>query len=221
MRKNLTISLLAVFCALPATGQNWSIGLRSGAFVFGDFVERHLQPIAGEPATEPVTLTLSAATRPGLSVDLERELSPRWAARLQGTFTSSPLSVKDSSNDGTHIPSGDLNVATFALPIVFRINPNGAFRVHLYAGPAHAVYDFEPPAQAAGIVFGGLTRNRWGALAGAAVAWHLGPRLALEGGVSDLVTSSPFVREDLPRGPGFDIPKPHNVHTTLGIRWRF
>ena len=201
--------------------QKWSIGLRSGAFVFGDFVERHLQPAAGDASGEPITLTLSAATRPGLATDLERELAPRWAVRLQAAFTRAPLTVEDSSDEGTTIPSGNVDVTTVALPLVFRINPRGAVRVHLFAGPAHATYQFEPPARSPGIPLGGTTRNEWGAVAGAGVTWHLRERFGVEAAISDIVTTSPFDRRDVPPGPGFDFPRPHNVHTTVGMRYRF
>jgi hypothetical protein len=53
------------------------------------------------------------------------------------------------------------------------------------------------------------------------VAWWVSDRFAVEGNISDIVTSSPFDREDFPDVPGFDIPRPHNVHTTVGVRWRF
>ena len=66
MKKKLTIRLALLLCALPATAQNWSIRVRSGAFVFGDFLERHVRPVASDPSSGTITLTLSAATRPGL-----------------------------------------------------------------------------------------------------------------------------------------------------------
>lgn len=221
MKKKLTIGLAVLLCALPATAQNWSIGVRSGAFVFGDFVERHVQPAAGEPTVEPVTLTLSAKTRPGLSVDLERQFAPRWAVRLEGAFARAPLSVEDTSEDGTALPSGDLKVTTITLPLVFRINPRGSFRFHLFGGPAYAIYEFEPPERSAGIPFAGTTRTEWGAAAGAGMTWHIGQSFGLEAEISDVLTTSPFDRSDLPSGPGFDLPRPHNIHTTLGVRYRF
>ena len=221
MKKKLTMGLILLLCALPATAQNWSIGVRSGAFVFGDFLERHVRPVAGDPNVGTVTLTLSAATRPGLAVDLERRLADRWAVRFEGTFTRSPLAVKDVSDDGARIPSGDLNVATFTLPLVFRINPNGSFRFHLFGGPAFAIYDFEAPDQpTGGVPVAGETRHEWGGAAGAGVIWQIRERFGIEAAISDIVTTSPFDREDLP-AVGFDVPKPHNVHTTVGIRYRF
>src|SRR5687767_13670307 len=156
MNKNLTISLLLLAIALPASGQNWSIGVRSGAFVFGDFVERRLRPASGDTGEDPVTYTLSAATRPGLAVDLERSL-------------------------------GDIDVTTFTLPIVFRINRNGAFRFHLMAGPAYAIYKFEPPDRTVPIGVAETTRNEWGAMAGGGITWQLSDRFGIEGSISDIV----------------------------------
>ena len=66
------------------------------------------------------------------------------------------------------------------------------------------------------------TRGRWGAVGGGGVAWWLGPRFAIEGEADDIVTASPFRRSDFATGLGsLKIPKTHNVHTTVGIRYRF
>jgi opacity protein-like surface antigen len=221
MKKKLTIALALVACALPATAQNWSIGVRSGAFVFGDFVERNLQPAAGDPTAEPIRLTLTAETSPGLSVDLEHSFAPRWAVRLEGTFTHASLAVEDSTDEEADIHAGDLDVTTFMVPLVFRINPNGSFRFHLFGGPAYAIYKFEPPERSAGIPFGGETRSAWGAAVGGGLTWQIRESFGIEGAISDIVTTSPFDRSDLPPGPGITLPKPHNVHTTVGIRYRF
>lgn len=221
MKKKLTISLSLLLCALPATAQEWSIGVRSGAFVFGDFVERSLQPASGDPTAEPVRLTLTGETAPGLAVDIEHSFAPRWAVRLEGTFTHANLAVEDSTDDEASIPSGDLNVTTFMVPLVFRINPRGSFRFHLFGGPAYAIYEFEPPDSNAGIPFAGTTRSEWGFAGGGGVTWQIRESFGIEGAISDIVTTSPFDRGDLPPTPGFDLPKPHNVHTTVGIRYRF
>ena len=221
MMKNVTIAALLLASALPLSAQNWSVGVGSGAFVFGDFVERKILLISGQPQEDPQTLTLSAATRPGLSVDIERSLSDRWAIRLEGAFTNTSLAVEDSDDEGVHIDSGELDVTTFMLPIVFRINRGGALRFHLMGGPAHAIYRFSGPTNASGIAVADMTRSEWGAAAGLGAAWHISDRFAVEGAISDIVTTSPFERDDFPDVPGFTIPKPHNVHTTLGVRWSF
>ncbi len=223
MKKKLTIAALALTLALPAAAQNWSIGVGSGAFVFGDFVERRVRPVAGDTSEGSFTQTLSADTRAGLSVDIERSFSERWAVRLEGTFTRAPLSIKEQGGDAEfELEAGEMDVTTFALPIVFRINRGGALRFHLMAGPAYAIYSPERSANAgSNISVFADARSRWGAVAGLGADWHLSERFAIEGAISDIVTASPFERRDFPDVPGFHIPKPHNVHTTLGVRYRF
>lgn len=220
MKKNLTIALLLTVCTLPATAQNWSIGARTGAFVFGDLLERRVQPIAGDPDDEATRLTLTAKTRPGLVVDLERRLADRWAVRFEGTFTRAPLALRDPSNDEGDIHSGDLDVTTFTVPLVFRINTGGAFRFHLLGGPAYVLYVFKPD-NAAGIPIPDDSRAEWGVQVGGGVTWHVSERFGIEGAISDVATKSPIERTDLPDLPGFKIPRPHNIHTTVGIRYRF
>jgi hypothetical protein len=221
MKKNLTTVALALALTLPLAADDWSLGAGSGAFVFGDFVERTLRPTTGEGESPPITLVLSAATRPGLSVDIERSFAPRWAVRLEGAFTHAPLKIKDDDDDGVALDAGNLDVTTFALPIVFHINTGGAFRFHIMGGPAYAIYKFESPDQAGNINVAGETRRRWGGMAGAGLAWWTSDRFAIEANISDIVTSSPFSRDDFPDVPGFHIPRPHNVHTTVGGRWKW
>lgn len=221
MKKLLHALLFSTLLPLPLAAQDWSVGVRTGAFVFGDFVERRLRAGNEEPG-EIHLVVLSAATRPGLAVDLQRELSERWAFRAQGTFTRSELSIEgdDDDDEGFELQAGDLDVATFSVPIVFRINTGGTFRFHLLAGPAYAAYRVEGPQNATITVFEG-TRAEWGVIAGGGVAWMLSDRFAIEGEISDVVTSSPFERDDFSDVPGIDILRPHNVHTTVGIRWKF
>ena len=221
MKKKLTISALLLASATSLAAQEWSVGVGTGAFVFGDFVERSLRPVSENPGP-PVTLVLSAATRPGLSVDVEHGFADRWAVRLEGTFTHTALAVKsDDGNNEVSIDSGELDVATFTLPLVFRINTGGSFRFHIMGGPAFAIYKFSGNENSSGIAVFDTTRSKWGAAAGAGVSWHLSDRFAIKGDISDIVTSSPFDREDFASVPGLDIPKPHNVHTTVGLRWKF
>ncbi|HEX8171880.1 MAG TPA: outer membrane beta-barrel protein [Thermoanaerobaculia bacterium] len=224
MKKAFVAAALLTALALPAAAQNWSLGARTGAFVFGDFIERKLRQPGVPPSGGAVTTsTLSAKTRPGLSVDLERVLGSRWAFRAEGTFTHAPLAIKsEGSSSGTELEAGDLDVTTLAVPIVFRINRNGAFRFHLLAGPAYAMYRINGRAPAgAPVNVSDETRSEWGAMAGLGLGWQLSNRFALEGEISDTVTTSPF-REDVPDDiPGFKVPTPHNVHTTVGIRYRF
>jgi opacity protein-like surface antigen len=210
---------LLVLWALPATAQDWSIGGATGAFIFGDFYERRLRIGTGTEAAEIVT-TLSAATRAGLSVDLERRLSRRFAIRFEGTFTEAPIALKGDDDNFVEIDAGEVRVTTFMIPLVVNINTGGAFRFHVLAGPAYAIYDIERRS-APTTAFDG-TRSKFGGAAGAGLAWWLSERFALEGQILDIVTSSPFDRSDFPATvTGLDIPNTQNVHTTLGIRLRF
>jgi hypothetical protein len=219
MMKKLTIALLLA-AALPATAQNWSVGARTGAFVFGDLLERRVQPISGDTGADPTILTLTAETAPGVAFDLERRLADRWAVRFEGTFSRAPLALRDPSNDEGDIRSGDLDVTTFTVPLVFRINTGGSFRFHLLGGPAYVLYVFKPD-NAAGIPVPDDSRAEWGVQVGGGVTWHVSERFGVEGSISDVATRSPIDRTDLPDIPGFKIPRPHNIHTTVGIRYRF
>lgn len=221
--KNFLPALLFSALAAPSLlAQDWSVGVRTGAFVFGDFVERRLRVANTEPG-EVQTTTLSAGTRAGLAVDLERSLGERWAVRAEGTFTRAPLAVKGEDDEGGfELDAGEIDVTTLAVPIVYRINRGGALRFHVMAGPAYAAYHMTGRANAPNSVplFRG-TRAEWGLLAGLGMVWRWTDRIGVEGAITDTVTSSPFRRDDFPDVPGIDIKKPHNVHTTVGIRWRF
>lgn len=219
--KTRLLALLLVAVALPLSAQDWSLGVGTGPFVFGDFLEITLRPGNDQGPENPGTLRLSAGTRAGLAVDLERSFSERFAVRLEGTFTRAPLSVR-GEDDGTELDAGTLDVSTFMLPLVFRINPRGTFRFHVHGGPALALYHVETPENAVGgePAFEGV-KQEWGLAFGGGVAWWLSDRFAVEGNLADIVTSSPIDRENLPDVPGIDVPRPHNVHTTVGVRWRF
>jgi hypothetical protein len=219
-RTLLAVALLA--STLPAAAQQWSVGVGSGAFVFGDFVERTMRAGTGAGPGGSVTMVLTADTRAGLSVDVERALAPRWAVRFEGAFTSSPLAVgQQGDDDSVSVEAGEMDVTTFAAPLVFRINPRGAFRFHLMGGPAYAIYEIGGRSNVSGIVPIDETRREWGVVAGGGVAWWTSERFAVEANLSDIATTSPFEREDFPDVPGFNFPRPHNVHTTVGVRWRF
>jgi opacity protein-like surface antigen len=221
MKKLLPLGAALLALSLSANAQEWSLGVGSGPFFFGDFEERRIRVGTPEGGGDPVTLTLSAATRAGALIDIERSFADRWAVRLEGSFTHSSLSIRDESDDdGVHLDAGDLDVTTLALPIVFRINPNGAFRFHLHGGPAMAMYrvSSDDTATTAGET---ETSNEWGLLYGGGVAWWISDRFAVEANASDITTSSPFEDGDDEELPGVTTKRPHNVHTTLGIRWRF
>ncbi len=166
-------------------------------------------------------MTLSAATRAGLLVDLERSFAPRWAVRFEGTFTQAPLAVEQGDDEGVELDAGEVDISTFTLPLVFRINPRGALRFHLMGGPAYALYRIRGTPNASGITPLDKNSGEWGLAAGGGAAWWISDRFAVEGNISDVVTSSPFDREDFPDSPGWTIERPHNVHTTVGVRLRF
>jgi len=211
-----SISLL--FAALPLAAQSWSAGIGTGPFVFGKFEERTTR-IGTETSTSTTTTQLTAAPRPGLVVDLERAFSDRWAVRIEGTFTDSKLRVRNKTGEGVSLDAGKMNVTTWTLPLVLNFNRHGAFRVHIFGGPAYANYDIRNDATAQGL---SGSRGRFGGVAGAGVQWWLNDDFAFEGNVQDIVTASPFERSDFPAtATGISIPKPHNVHTTIGLRYRF
>ena len=221
MKKNAAVLALALALTFPLAAQNWSVGVGTGPFVFGEFVERSLRVGTGEGETGVITLDLTAATRAGLAVDLERSFGERWAVRLEGTFTNAPLRLEQegAEGDGAEIDAGDLDVATFMLPFVFRINPNGALRFHVHGGPALAIYRANPPDNGQAVLE--ETEQQWGVAYGGGVAWWMSERFAIEGNLTDIVTSSPFDRDDFATATRVDIPRPHNVHTTVGVRWKF
>lgn len=221
MKKKLTTLAVLLVIALPSAADDWSLGIHSGAYVFGDFVERRVRPSTGQGSGNVVTMTLSASTRAGLAVDLQRDFSERWGVRLEGTFTRAPLALREEGDEALSFSAGEVDVVTLMLPLVFRINPNGSFRFHLMGGPAYAMYTFEPEASSGGISVISRTENEWGAALGGGVGWWMSDRFAIEGTLTDIVTTSPFDRGDFPDVPGITIPKPHNVHTTLGVRWKF
>lgn len=223
MKKIFTAAVFLLASALPLAAQQWSFGASTGPFVFGDFLERRV--LVGTPGGPPTsqTITVSAETSPGLALDLERSFSDRWAVRAEGTFTRAAMSVQvEGNDDGVDVDAGEMDVSTFMVPLVFRINPRGTFRFHLLGGPALAVYRLRAQQNVDGAqpAFEG-TQLEWGLAAGAGVAWWVSDRFAIEGNLTDVVTTSPIDRDQFPDVPGIDIPRPHNVHTTVGVRWKF
>jgi len=211
---------VAFFCT-PLLADGWSIGVGTGPFVFGKYVERKLPIITpGGGIQGTSTISLSAATRAGVSVDLQRDLTPALALGLDVAYAKAPLAAKIRSNNAEiSSDDGDLAITTVALPLVWRINRSGAFRFHMGAGPAYAIYHRR---QFVTLTPNNYTRERFGAMGEAGVAWQWTPRFAVEGNVSDVVTSSPFERSDFGAAQsGLSIPRPHNVHTTVGLRYRF
>ena len=221
MRQALLASLaIAVFAAPPAHAQNWSIGAGVGPFIFGTLVRETLRPV-GSGGGEPTDVKLTAKARPGVAVDIERDVSDRFAVRLDAAFTQSKLQVKSASAGGVSLDVGTLDVTTFTVPLVIRFNPRGTFRFHIMGGPAYAMYNLKRDVTPAGVPdsFSG-TRSNWGGAAGGGVGWWFSDHFALEGQITDIVTASPFKRSEF-TAQNVKIPKSQNVHTTAGIRVRF
>lgn len=204
-----------IFVTPAATAQNWSVGGGIGPFVFGHFVEK-TSVVGTEQGTSTTTSNLSAATRPGVAADIERDFGRWLGVRLGASWTYAPLRAS-----GVNLEAAHIGVTTFVLPVVLNLN-RGDFRVHLMAGPAYALYHGNARGGGATSfpLFNG-TRGRAGGMAGGGVAWWLSNRFGLEGEISDTVTASPFRLADLPSAKGVRIVKPQNVHTTVGIRYRF
>jgi hypothetical protein len=222
MKKSFRLLLPIALLALPAAAQDWTFGVGTGPFVFGKFAERSVRASTGEPITIVHTVNLSARTEPGLVVDVERNLSDRFAVRLQATFTEAPLASKSNQGQTVAIDAGHLDVTTLTLPLIIRINPHGSFRFHIKGGPAYAIYHVKREftnGQQIGPFRG--TRSRFGGMAGAGVEWWWSKRFAVEGEVIDIVTSSPLQKSDFVAPGSVTIPKAQNEHATIGLRWRF
>ena len=217
MNRNFLHFLAALAFVTPAAiAQNWSVGGGTGPFVFGTFVEK-TSVIGTEQGQTTTTSRLSAATRPGIAADVEHDFGRWLGIRLGAAWTYAPLRAS-----GVNIEAAHVGVTTLVLPVVLNVN-RGAIRVHLMAGPAYALYHAN--ARGGGgtgfPLFNG-TRGRAGGMAGGGVAWWWSHRFGLEGEISDTVTASPFRLQDItPSAKGVRIERPQNVHTTVGIRYRF
>lgn len=218
-----SIALLCAFLALPLHAETWSVGGGIGPFIFGRFVERTVR-IGTETGSATNRTRLSAETRPGVAADVERDFNRWLALRLEASWVGADLRIKSQSGDqGTTIDAGHLNLTTFVLPLVVRINPNGALRFHVMGGPAYAFYNVHRRAgSGATLPFFEGTREVWGGAAAAGAAWYLRGNFALEWQAEYIATRSPFRRGDFaPISTGITIPKPRNGRTTIGIRYKF
>lgn len=211
-----------VLLALPAAAQSWSFGLGAGPFIFGKFLQR-TQHISNGETSVTTTSTLSAATRAGFAMDIGHDVGSRWGWRAEATYVEAPLRLKPSSGGGgVNIDAGRLRVTTLVVPLVLNFNTHGAFRFDLFGGPAYAMYTLHSSSSttASAQPFEG-TRNRWGFAAGGGIDWWVTDRFAAEGRIEDTVTGSPVERSDVSSPGSVHILKPQNVHTTVGIRYRF
>jgi hypothetical protein len=220
MRKLLFV---VAFLALPLHAEDWSIGGGVGPFIFGHFVERTVR-IGTETTGATNRTRLSAATRPGVAADIERDFNRWLSLRLEASWVGSPLRIKSQSGDqGTTIDAGRLNLTTFVLPLVIHINPNGAFRFHVMGGPAYAFYNLHRRAgSGVTLPFFEGTREVWGGAGAVGAGWYLRRNFGIEWQAEYIVTRSPFRAADFaPISTGITIPKPRNGHTTIGLRYRF
>ncbi len=222
MKKSFRFTLLLLVAfALPAAAQEWSVGGGTGAFVFGDFVRRTLLPTTGNSNASPSQIKLTGKTRPGILADVERDFGDHFGVRLEGSFTHARVAVRDEGGSEVGLDAGKLDVSTFMLPLVIRINPRGSLRFHVLGGPAYAIYHVRQTLGISEVPLFPGTRNRWGFAAGAGVGWWFSNRVAAEGQVTDIDTASPFEKSDFAAAALVKIPRTHNVHTTLGLRLRF
>jgi hypothetical protein len=222
MIKVAPLVLILNAMALPAFGQNWSVGGGFGPFVFGRFAERTVV-INNETSSAKTTSRLSAATRAGLSADMERNLNDRFAIRLDASWVQAPLRLKSSSGGtGVTLDSGQMNLTTFSAPLIIRLNPRGTFRFHVMGGPAYALYKVHRQTAAGSLPLFDGTRGRLGVVTGGGVGWWLSSRFGVEWQLADIVTSSPFRGQEIAATQqGVHITRPQNGYTTLGIRYRF
>src|SRR5438876_6236467 len=142
MRKILPLALLLLLPAPASHADGWSLGVGTGPFVFGTFVERTTR-VGNDAGSGTTTSKLSAATRPGGSADVEHDINDWLGVRLDAAWTSAPMKVKSSNSQGVSFDAGRANITTFALPLVINLNRHGAFRVHLVAGPSYAFYNMK------------------------------------------------------------------------------
>ena len=218
----MRLVILLLLAALPLQAQDWSASFGSGPFVFGHFAERTVV-IGNETDRTTITSRLSAATRAGATADIERDLNRWLALRLDASWTRAPLSIKSSSGTSTvSFDAGRVSVTTFVLPLVVHLN-RGAFRIHVLAGPAYALYKIQRrTSQGATVPLFAGTRGRWGGSAGIGAAWWWSRQFALEWQAAAIVTSSPFHVEDIAASSkGVRILRPRNGHTTIGLRYHF
>jgi hypothetical protein len=223
MQKTFLALAVAAVSSTTVHGEAWSLGATTGPFIFGHFVER-TQTVNTETGSATTKSRLSAATRAGAALDLERDLNDWLAIRLEGTWTRAPLRIKSKSgNQGVTIDAGHLNLTTFVFPLVVHFNRRAALRFHVMGGPAYALYDVRRRTGGGTTLplFEG-TRARWGGAGAVGAGWWWNSRFGVEWQAQEIVTASPFRVSDVAASPrGIHIPKPRNGHTTIGIRYRF
>lgn len=209
-----------------AKGGDWSVGASAGPFFSGRFAESQVTIVNGESSVR-ISRSLTAKTRAGLLLDVERKFNDRVSIRFEASIHEAPLSIStdddDTPDDGTSLEIGEMRATTFSVPVVFRFNRAGTFRPYILAGVAYAIYDFKPEESTRSVPLFEGTRGRLGATAGAGLDWWLSDHLAIFGQTSDIYTKAPLSADDFegPRPRSYSIQNPHNVHTSLGLRYSF
>jgi opacity protein-like surface antigen len=221
--RRLGVFRLLVLFAFPVTAADWGIGAGSGAFLYGDFA-RFQSTVGTELSTVPVEEVLAADTRPGLQIHLERFVGERWSIRSDATFARSPIAIRASDDeDAVALDVGELDVLTISLAAAFRFNRGGRVRPYLYAGPVWAQFAVRENDETGVPPIFRESRTEIGAVGGAGVEWWVSDRFAIRGEISDIVTPSPFEESDFRgiEGQHVEIPDAHNIHTLVGVTWRF
>ena len=225
MRILLFVFALMLSPALAGAGE-WTVGASAGPFFSGRFAESQVTIVNGE-STVRISRSLTAKTRAGLLLDVERRFNDRVSFRFEAGINEAPLSIStdddDTPDDGTSLEAGEMRVMTFSIPLVFRFNRAGSLRPYILAGPAYSLYDFEPNQSTGSVPIFDGTRGRLGATAGAGLDWWLSDRLAIFAQTSDIYTRAPLNADDFegPRPRSYSIENPHNVRTSVGLRYSF
>lgn len=228
MKASLFAFLLTLVVSADAWASDWTIGAATGPFVFGHFAERSVTIGSGETRRR-IRYALSAETRPGVKLGLQRDFNDRVSMRLEGSFVNAPLAIKTGSDsDRPASETGSLQIArmrvtSVALPLVVRINRRGALRPFLGGGPTFVMYETERRSQSALLPLFAGKRSQAGLDLIVGIEWSISRSFSLEGDLRDSITRSPFRKEDLQTSPALSrgLPSVHNLHSTIGLRYRF
>lgn len=221
---SLSFFLLVASASAPLLAQEWGVGFSSGPFIFGDFAERTSRITDSTGNTVEVTSSLSADTSAGAMLHVERFFNDRFSARADATFTRAPLAVSTErdNEDPVALTVGDMDVTTLALTGALRFNRGGRIRPFVFAGPAYVMYDFQRDRDSGAIPIFSGGRNEFAIVGGLGAEWWLSDRLALRAEASDTYSEAPLEKSDFgAAGERIEIKRPHHLHTTIGMTYRF
>ena len=223
--KRTLFAVAILLISASAEAQQWAIGVSGGPFGYGDFASSS-KTITNEVQTVRVTTSLTAPVRAGVTLDLERFLTSRWSVRAESSYTHTELAVKSRISGATSsaipLDVASLDVATAALPLVYRIN-SGRLQLQVFAGPAYAFYDMNSEQSSGDVPLFSGTRSGIGAEAGGGLEWIWKKNLVFRALASDIVTRSPLRRSDFegPAPGSLKIEAPNNLHLTFGLSYRY